>query len=210
LCAVKLAGWTPQDVIDHSAEEHGRDLAEGVRIAYVAATRARDVLVVPATGDDSTGHGPGMADQSWVAPLHSALYPPEERRQRPMRATMCPDFGIDSVLKRPNYDPADETTVRPGTHGFCGGPSAYSVVWWDPKTHELGKAPSFSIRQQELLEKGGDDVVKKQLSDYRQRCEARAELLSRGAVPTIRFQTATDRSKAEIPFTVDVQVMEIA
>ena len=31
--------------------EHGRDLAEGVRVAYVAATRARDLLVVPAVGD---------------------------------------------------------------------------------------------------------------------------------------------------------------
>lgn len=55
LCAVNLAGWTPQDVIDHAAEEHGRDIAEGVRLAYVAATRARDVLVVPAIGDDPTG-----------------------------------------------------------------------------------------------------------------------------------------------------------
>jgi hypothetical protein len=27
LCAVKLAGWTPIDVIDHGAEEHARDLA---------------------------------------------------------------------------------------------------------------------------------------------------------------------------------------
>ena len=47
LCAVKLSGWIPQDVIDHASEEHERDLAEGVRIAYVAATRARDVLVIP-------------------------------------------------------------------------------------------------------------------------------------------------------------------
>lgn len=210
LCAMNLAGWVPQDVIDHATEEHGRDLAEGVRIAYVAATRARDILVVPAIGDDSTGHGPGMADQSWVAPLHSALYPPEERRQRPTRAAMCPEFGMDSVLKRPDGDLPDETTVRPGAHGFGAGSSAYSVVWWDPRTLELGKAPSFSIRQQELLEKGADDVVKKRLAEHQQWSEGRAELLSRGAVPTIRFQTATDLSKEEIPFTVDVELVAIA
>ena len=29
-----------------------RDRAEGVRVAYVAATRARDLLVIPAVGDD--------------------------------------------------------------------------------------------------------------------------------------------------------------
>src|SRR5262249_44294696 len=81
--------------------------------------------------------------------------------------------------------------------------------WWDPKTLELGKAPSFSIRQQELLEKEDGDVVKNRLSDYRQWGEARAELLSRGAVPSVRFQTATERSRSEIPFTVDVEIVEI-
>jgi len=101
LCAVNLSGWIPQDVIDHATEEHGRDLAEGIRLAYVAATRARDVLVVPAIGDDPTGHGPAVADHWWVQPLYSALYPPEGRRGRPTRASMCPDFGIDSVMKRP-------------------------------------------------------------------------------------------------------------
>jgi ATP-dependent helicase/nuclease subunit A len=210
LCAVNLAGWVPQDVIDHADEEHGRDVAEGVRIAYVAATRARDVLVVPAIGDDSTGHGPGMADHWWVAPLYSALYPTEQRRHRPTRATMCPEFGMDSVLKRPDGDLPDETSVRPGSHELRAAPNAYSVVWWDPRTLELGKAPSFSIRQQELLEKTNDDIVKKHLIEYRQWSAARAETLDGGAVPTIRFETATTRSKTEIPFTVDVEVIALA
>ena len=39
------------DLLDHEAEEVARDAAEGMRLAYVAATRARDVLVVPAIGD---------------------------------------------------------------------------------------------------------------------------------------------------------------
>jgi ATP-dependent helicase/nuclease subunit A len=209
LCAVKLAGWVPQDVIDHATQEHGRDVAEGIRLAYVAATRARDVLVVPAIGDDPTGHGPGIADEWWVGPLHSALYPPEAKRLSPSRAAMCPDFGMDSVLQRPDYDPADETTVRPGAHSFGSGPTAYSVVWWDPKSLELGKAPSFSIRQQELLEKGSVDVIHKPLSDYHAWSKARAELLAKGSKPTVRFQTATERSKTELPFTPDVQVIEI-
>ena len=52
LCAVRLAGWSPWELLDHEAEELARDRAEGVRVAYVAATRARDLLVVPAVGDD--------------------------------------------------------------------------------------------------------------------------------------------------------------
>jgi ATP-dependent exoDNAse (exonuclease V) beta subunit len=210
LCAVKLAGWTPQDLIDHAPEEHGRDLAEGVRIAYVAATRARDLLVIPAIGDDATGRGPRIAEPWWVTPLHSALYPPEERRQYPTPASMCPEFGIDSVLNRPDGDPAYDWTVRPGAHGFGAGQAAYSLVWWDPQTLELGKAPSFSIRQQELLEKGGDEVVRERLEDYKRWQESRLEVLNRGSVPSIRFQTATERAKAEIPLSVDVEVIELA
>ena len=35
-----------------TSDELRRDAAEGVRVAYVAATRARDLLVVPAVGDE--------------------------------------------------------------------------------------------------------------------------------------------------------------
>ncbi len=45
ICALKLGGWAPMDLILHDAEESARDRAEGERLAYVAATRARDVLV---------------------------------------------------------------------------------------------------------------------------------------------------------------------
>lgn len=51
LCALRLMGCSPWELIEHQNEEHNRDLAEGLRIAYVAATRARDLLVVQAVGD---------------------------------------------------------------------------------------------------------------------------------------------------------------
>jgi ATP-dependent helicase/nuclease subunit A len=210
LCAVKLAGWTPQDVIDHASEEHAKDLAEGIRIAYVAATRARDVLVVPAIGDDTTGAGPAIADSWWTAPLNSGLYPREERRHRSGRALMCPEFGIDSVLIRPDNEPANQMTVRPGLHEFGEVQNPYNVVWWDPNTFELGKEQSFSIRQRELLEKGNDELVQKCLSEYADWKNARQRLLSDGAKQTIRFQNATDRSRSSVPFSLDVEVVEIA
>jgi hypothetical protein len=79
-----LAGWTLRELLEHAVEEHARDVAEGVRIAYVAATRARDLLVVPAIGDDPTsGGGPGMSAEWWVAPLYAAMYPPAKRRRQP-------------------------------------------------------------------------------------------------------------------------------
>ena len=52
LCAMKIAGWAPHELHTHQHDEVARDQAEGVRLAYVAATRARDLLVVPALGDE--------------------------------------------------------------------------------------------------------------------------------------------------------------
>src|ERR1044071_4022705 len=74
LCALKIGGWTPDDVHTHEAEEVARDQAEGVRLAYVAATRARDLLVVPGVGDEPWEGG-------WFSPLNGALYPPVDRRR---------------------------------------------------------------------------------------------------------------------------------
>src|SRR5262249_18394845 len=51
LCALRLGGWVPAGLSEHEEEEAKRDDAEGLRVAYVAATRARDLLVVPAVGD---------------------------------------------------------------------------------------------------------------------------------------------------------------
>ncbi|MEM6456136.1 MAG: UvrD-helicase domain-containing protein, partial [Acidobacteriota bacterium] len=48
--AVRLMGCAPEDLRRAEAIEQQRDRAEGVRLAYVAATRARDVLVVPVVG----------------------------------------------------------------------------------------------------------------------------------------------------------------
>ncbi len=47
------------------------DEEEALRIAYVAATRARDLLVVAAIGEEERAGG-------WLSPLHDALYPPKE------------------------------------------------------------------------------------------------------------------------------------
>ena len=63
LCAVRIGGWSPLDLQEHNAEEARRDEAEGVRLAYVAATRARDLLIVPAVGDGPVRQGLDPAAQ---------------------------------------------------------------------------------------------------------------------------------------------------
>ena len=70
LCAVRIAGWSPKELLDNEPAELERDAAEGVRLSYVAATRARDLLVVPAVAD-------GPFKIGWVSPLNQAIYPRE-------------------------------------------------------------------------------------------------------------------------------------
>ena len=48
LCATRLLRCAPWELRDNEPQERLRERAEGVRVAYVAATRARDLLVVPA------------------------------------------------------------------------------------------------------------------------------------------------------------------
>ena len=78
LCALKLGGWAPTDLLLHGYEEAERDKAEGQRLAYVAATRARDVLVVPVVGDE-------VYEGGWLDPLMPAVYPSPIGRADAMR-----------------------------------------------------------------------------------------------------------------------------
>ena len=130
LCALRLAGWSPLDLLDHEQEEVDRDREEGIRLAYVAATRARDLLVVPAVGDAprvddwiDPGGEPGGGPRhplrgAWVSPLYPAVYPPPQGRRHPRAAPGCPRFGRDTVLDRSDGDPAGSDTVAPGLHRF--------------------------------------------------------------------------------------------
>ena len=123
-------------------------------MAYVAATRARDLLVVPAVGDAEW-------DGGWTAPLNDAIYPPIRhvggfRRRRPA----CPSFKKDSVWRRPDNDPATSTTVCPGLHTFAtDGGEGYPVVWWDPHALDLGAEPTLGIRRESLIVKDVDESI---------------------------------------------------
>ena len=106
MCAIRLAGCAPADLLQHEDEELRRDEAEGMRVAYVAATRARDLLVVPAVGDEQRA--------GWIQPLNTAVYPPMEARRQQIQAPGCVEFkSKDSVLVRPDGS-AGTSTVSPG------------------------------------------------------------------------------------------------
>jgi ATP-dependent helicase/nuclease subunit A len=188
LCAMKIGGWAPHELHDHEAEEVARDEAEGVRLAYVAATRARDLLVVPALGDAPWEGG-------WFSPLNRALYPPPPARRAAARGPKCPAFkSKDSVLRRPNDETALVSTVCPGLHAFTPDTKAgYSVVWWDPCALDLGKNASFGVRRDDLIVK---DVARHVVADGRSRYDswhiARADARDAGSVATHAVKTVRE------------------
>jgi len=191
---VRIGGWSPRDLVLHAPEEEARDEAEGVRIAYVAATRARDLLVVPAVGDEP------FPDGGWTSPLFGAIYPPAASRREPHPAPGCPPFkSKDSVLSRPNADPARPATVCPGLHRV-GPPSSVQrrapsaeVVWWDPSILILDPAPTEGVRRPELIVKDvAEKVVEAGLADYRRWRARRDESIAQGSQPSLRVRTVRE------------------
>ena len=197
LCAIKLGGWSPTELRLHDAEEVARDVAEAQRLAYVAATRARDVLVVPVVGDE-------VYEGGWLDPLMAAVYPPPAGRRQAAPASGCPSFSSrDSVLTRPDGDPAKEDTVAPGAQVFAapsgadrqhGGPAdAYEVVWWDPRALALDAPPTSGLRRDDLIAKDGDPAAAAAgRSAHAQWSEARTAVIRAASLPSIRTRTATD------------------
>ena len=206
LCALKLGGWAPIDLLLHDAEEAARDRAEGERLAYVAATRARDVLVVPAVGDE-------VYEGGWLDPLMPAIYPPVRERRDPMPAPGCPAFpSMDTVLTRADGDPARPTTVAPGQFEFvvtagttpspesrvpspeprAPSPDRYQVAWWDPHALALTAPSAGGLRRDDLIAKDGDQAgVEKRMGEYRAWQADRVAAVARASVPGIVSATAT-------------------
>ena len=98
-----------------------RARAESVRVSYVAATRARDLLVVPAIGDDPRARNWDRAANWWVAPLYPALYPAPGRRRQPNDSGRFGWFGEDSVVERPSSRRAAEDNVLPACTALIRG-----------------------------------------------------------------------------------------
>jgi ATP-dependent helicase/nuclease subunit A len=187
-CALRIGGWSPKDLNDNKAMELVREEKEGERVAYVAATRARDLLVVPAVGD-------GPYNEGWVGPLNAAIYPPEDARRTAARATGCPSFASkDSVLVRPDGDPASRFTVCPGQHEFTAADGSYSVVWWSPEPAVLSldaQAP-FGLRRDDLIVKDVPPaVLRRGLDTYQTWKTEREQAITSAQQMSLDVTTAT-------------------
>ncbi len=146
LCAQSLLFCQPWELVENRDLEYGRDIAEGERIAYVAATRTREMLVVPAVGI-----GPDYYQEGWISPLNPAVYPARESWYRPAPPPPeCPDFGDRTAVLPPvNRDGVALPLIKPGLHRPLKG--THRVLWWDPNALRLNVAPNQGLRDEEVL-----------------------------------------------------------
>ncbi len=187
LCALRLAGCAPAELAEHAQEELGRDQEETVRLLYVAATRARDLLVVPAVGDEP--------HDGWLARLNPGIYPEPANRRAPLsrQPPGCPEFGDDSVVVRPPAPrtPGRAKSVAPGLHRAQRG--EHQVVWWDCRKLVLNVQEAMGLRQSKLLEADEGGGV---AAEGNQRYEAwrarRTTMLENATRPAYRVATATE------------------
>jgi ATP-dependent exoDNAse (exonuclease V) beta subunit len=182
-----LAGCVPAELREHEAEILQRDREEVERLAYVAATRARDLLIVPVVGDEER--------ESWLQALSPTIYPAPADGRKPARATGCPAFGPDSVVTRP-LDRAHLASecVAPGQHTPRAG--THAVVWWDPHLLDLNRSAGGGLRQRQILQAdaAGEtaSASERAHADWQER---RKRALDAGSVASLVVQSVTHAAR---------------
>jgi ATP-dependent exoDNAse (exonuclease V) beta subunit len=165
-----------------------REREEAVRLVYVAATRARDALVVPVIGDERF--------DGWLKALDPVVYPDVSRTRRPeaTEAPGCPRFGIESTPGRPDTMQPPIIAVVPGVHVPAAGD--HRVVWWDPATLDLGIRPSLGLAQTEILKADEEGRSVAALASWDAWRWEREETLAEGRKPSRVVRAATEWVRA--------------
>jgi len=199
LCAQRLLWCAPWELLDATEEEARADQEEALRVAYVAATRARDLLVVAAIGEEEREGG-------WLSPLHAALYPPKEQWRKARPAPGCPNFGDTTVLNRPPDRP-EEVSVHPGLHYPHVG--SQPVVWFDPCVLRLKAQKAEGIENEQVLQ-GTPEQAAEGLRRYQEWKDARAAMVESGGTPRYRTVLAERFSGAEDARAIAVETVTLS
>ncbi len=194
LCATRLLRCAPWELLENEPEERLRERAEGVRVAYVAATRARDLLVIPTVGDEEL--------DGWLGPLNKATYPANDRYRNATGAEGCPKFGDASVVDRPFFA-HDEPSVQPGLHTPQQG--THEVVWWDPRTLKLAPPANLGLRQEEILKGDPNEKESASLIAYREWKAQREQVNIAGEEKEFDVFTATEALEPPRDFSIEVK-----
>jgi ATP-dependent exoDNAse (exonuclease V) beta subunit len=193
----RLAGCVPSELREHADEVIRRDREEEQRLAYVAVTRARDLVVVPVVGDDERS--------GWLESLAPVIYPSPATKRAPAQAPSCPPFGDDSVVERHHPDRLPHDSVAPGLHVPRAG--AHTVVWWDPHVLDLGADAVGGLRQSQILEAdASNELAHASIEAHARWQERRARTLIDAATPSLKTISVTDASRTAPPGGMPVAI----
>jgi ATP-dependent exoDNAse (exonuclease V) beta subunit len=198
LCAQRLMRCAPWELRDAEEAEAAADREEALRVAYVAATRARDLLVVVAIGEEEREGG-------WLSPLHEALYPPKDRWRVAEAAPGCPKFGGTTVLNRPP-DQAEEVSIRPGLHYPKAG--GHAVVWFDPALLKLDVGKAEGVENEQALS-GTTEQAVEGLRRYHEWKDGRAARIEAAGIPRFRIATAERMGRADEAAAIEVETITL-
>lgn len=195
LCAQRMLRCAPWDLLDNLDTERELDRQEGIRVAYVAATRARDLLVICGVGDRLFVDEHPLFSESWLAPLYPALYPGKEDWRAPQRRVQ----GDSCILNPPPERPQD-AFLMPGLHSGSFG--ACPVWWFDPARLDPKESADSGLDDIAVLTGPGKDGFEQYQTWLAQR-QSRIEAATQ---PMFRLSLASE-SAAEL---TDVEVIRIA
>ncbi len=189
LCAQRIGGQAPGELLEHAADELRRDEEEAVRLLYVAATRARDLIVTPVVGDEPY--------KGWIGRLNPALYPEAGNSRAPLerRPDGCPEFRAELAGFRPDNAYTRSVGVTPGLHRPAAG--AHRIVWWDSSMLALDARETMGLTQTKLLEADAhmerSERGDREYAAWRSR---RDEIIAAGSAPRLRVASATELATA--------------
>jgi ATP-dependent exoDNAse (exonuclease V) beta subunit len=186
LWARPLAGCSPIELLEHRDEVLRHDAEEAVRLTYVAATRAKDLLVLPAVGDE--------AINGWLDVMNPAIYPAPGAWRDSVAAPGCPRFGDDSVKERTaEARTSTDNSVRPGLVRPMAG--EHGVVWWDPSVLDLGRELVTGLRQTRILREDDSDGAARGREEHNAWRGQRERAIDAGRRESLRIATVTQRRR---------------
>ena len=193
VAAIPLAGCVPVELFEHREEVLRHDREEAARLVYVAATRARELLVVPVVGDEPTEIDEDK--KNWLDVLRPVIYPAAAQRRDARQAPGTPTFGSDSTLERPPSARAGTSdSVAPGLHRPSAGD--HQVVWWDPRSLELDREHDIGLRQQKILAADDGGVAVDEGGRLHENwAKTRALAIADGSTPQLRVVTVTQKKE---------------
>ena len=166
----------------------------------MAATRARDLLVVAAIGEKEHEGG-------WLEPLLRCAVSAAGAVARRGRRAGVSEVRDTTVLNRPPDMPEESQRASRG----CTTPRAgsHEVVWFDPAALRLECRQAEGIENEQVLKGSPEQAVEGDARSMRRGARGAAERIAAGSVPRVRVTTAERLTRCEDGEEIEVETVTL-